>query len=133
MPSTYMKDAIKAYLITQSTITLYVGEDIYHGSSPQNLMTDHIRYQIIVSDNEPAVFGRDTAQHRWRFDIFSMNENNCWIIGEALVTLLNRANGPFDGMGIYFTTASGPRVIPDTSDEQWWHGMVDAMIGYVRT
>ncbi len=128
-----MKDAIKAYLINQSTVTSYVGEDIYHGSSPQNLMTDHIRYQVSVPSNEPIVFGRDTAQHRWRFDIFSMNENSCWIIGEALVTLFNRMKVDIDGLNVYFSSASGPRVIPDTSDEQWWHGMVDATIGYVRT
>lgn len=133
MPSTYMKDAIREYLLTQTTITSYVGNDIYHAARPQGLQTDYICYGVLVPSNDPIVFGRDTANHKWRFDIFSMNENTCWILGEALVTLLNRVAGPFDGMSLYFTTASGPRVIRDTSDEQWYHGMVDAMIGYVRT
>jgi hypothetical protein len=132
MPSTYMKDAIKEYLLTQPSITSYVGTDIYHCARPQGLLTDYICYGVLIPSNDPVVFGRDTANHKWRFDVFSMNENNCWILGEALVTLLNRAAGPFDEMSLYFTTAVGPKVIQDTSDEQWYHGMVDAMIGYVR-
>jgi hypothetical protein len=128
-----MKDAIKTYLLTQAGVTKYVGNDIYHAQRPQGLLTDYICFGVLVPSNDPVVFGSDTANHKWRFDIFSMNSETCWVLGELLYDLFNRVPGPIGGLDIYFSTAVGPKVIIDTSDEQWSHGMVDATIGYRRT
>lgn len=121
----YIEDSINTWLLTQTAITAYIGSDIYHAAVADSLETDHIRYQSIVPSNEPYAFGTyDTAQPQIQFDIFSKNDSNCLAIGNLLATALNRFTGTMGSNNVIFSTASGPVVMRDTSNEQWYHGIV---------
>jgi hypothetical protein len=119
---------INAYL-SQSIydISAYVGTDIYLGALPDGIVSDCIRYQIVSPSNEPYAFGStNCAQPRIQFDIFSKSAANALAIGNFLATAFNRFQGAvgYAGNNVIFSTASGPMVMRDTSDEQWWHGVV---------
>lgn len=121
-----IEGSIYTYLTAQSSITAYVGLDIYHGAAPDLLETDFIRYQVIVPSNEPYAFGTtDVAQPEIQFDVFSKSDANCIAIGNLLATALNRFTGAVGtgGNNVIFARASGPMVMRD-QDEQWWHGIV---------
>jgi hypothetical protein len=122
-----LEGSIYTYLAAHSAISAYVGMDIYHGAAPDLIETDFIRYQVIVPSNEPYAFGTtDTAQPEVQFDIFSKSDANCIAIGNLLATALNRFTGAVgtSGNNVIFSRSSGPMVMRDASDEQWWHGIV---------
>jgi len=119
--------SINTYLAAQSSITAYVGTDIYHGAAPDLIETDFIRYQLIMPSNEPYAFGTtDTAQPEIQFDVFSKSDTNCIAIGNLLASALNRFSGAVgtSGNNVISSIASGPMVMRDETDEQWWHGIV---------
>jgi len=117
--------AINTWMLTQTAITAYIGSDVYYGAAPDELDTDHIRYQLVTPSNEPYSFSStNTAQPEIQFDIFSKNASSCVAIGNLLATALNRFTGALTtDLNVIFSVASGPRVVRD-QDEQWWHGMV---------
>lgn len=120
-----IEEAINTWLLTQTQITAYIGADIYFLAAPDLLESDFIRYQIVAPSNEPYSFvSSNTAQPDIQFDIFSKYDTRCVEIGTLLATALNRLTGSFGGMNIIFSTASGPMVERDLSNEQWWHGIV---------
>ena len=121
-----LEDAINTYILTQSAITAYVGTDVFFGAGGELLESDYIRYVMISPSNEPYAFGTtDTAQPTMQFDIFSKDDSRCTEIGTLLATVLNRFQGTLaTGLNVINSAASGPMVIRDPRDEQWWHGIV---------
>jgi len=132
-----IEDAINTFLLTQTAITAYVGADIYHCALPpdrSSLATDYIRYQMVIPSNEPYAFGdTDTAQPMFQFDIFSKNDASCIAIGNLLATALNRYSGALaTGLTVIYSVAAGPMVMRDTSDEDWYHGVIEWTPEYER-
>lgn len=121
-----IEDSINTYILAQSSITAYVGIDIYHCAAPDGIETDFIRYQVISPANDPYAFGNtNTAQPEIQFDIFSKNDASCLAIGNLLATALNRFSGSMGSSqsNVIYSTASGPMIMRDV-DEQWYHGIV---------
>ena len=129
-----IEDAINTYLLTQSTITAYVGNDIYHCAIQENLETDYIRYQMIIASNDPVEFAdKTTAQPTFQFDIFSKNDSSALAIGNALVTALHGFSGSLaTGINVVTSMARGPLIMRDGTDEQWYHGIVEWNPEYAR-
>lgn len=132
-----IEDSINTYLLTQSSITAYVGSRIYCIDADQDETQDYIRYQMVIPSNEPYSFGdTNTAQPRFQFDVFSKSKANCLAIGNLLVTALNRFIGTLAvGTIVIFSTANGPMVTRDTSSEEWngwYHGVVEWKPEYER-
>jgi hypothetical protein len=123
----FIENALYNYIITQSGITAYVGNDVYSADAPVNsgLETDYIRYQVITKENDPLYFGlTKCGEVTIQIDTFSKLQANCIAIGALLVTALNRFSGAIDtGITVHFSTISGPIVERDTSNEQWYHGI----------
>jgi len=121
-----IEDALTTYLVSLASVAAYVGTDVFHCAPYQLPDTDYIRYQIINPSNEPYSFvTSDTAQPEIQIDIFSKNDANCLAIGNLIASALNRFTGTLaTGINVIFSTASGPMVMRDASDEQWWHGIV---------
>lgn len=130
-----IEDSIYTYLQSISTITAYVGQDIYHAARPDNLETDYITYEMIAPSNEPYAFGNtNTAQPWFQFSIFSKNDARCIAIGNLLVDALNRYSGALGSGGnvIIYSVSRGPKVSRDGSDEQWYMGVVEWEPEYER-
>jgi hypothetical protein len=140
-----LEGAIYTYMTTTPSIAAYVGADVYHGAAPDGIDSTFIRYQIIMPSNEPYSFASsNTAQPEVQIDIFSKSDADCIALGNIIATALNRLTGDFgmlcmsEGIlmsttlymggssliNVIFSTASGPMVMRDPSDEQWWHGIV---------
>jgi len=122
-----IESALYNNLLTQASITGYVGSNIYSVDAPvdRNIQTDYIRYQVITRDNDPLYFGlTKCGEVNIQIDTFSKLQANCIAIGMELITILNRFSGTLDtGITVHFSTISGPTVAKDTSDEQWYHGI----------
>lgn len=129
-----LEDSIYSYLLTQPSITAYVGDRIYFVESEQDEVQDYIRYSIVIPSNEPYSFGTyNTARPRVQFDIFSVSKANCLAIGNYLASALNRFQGTLaTGCNVIFSRAAGPMVTRDASDETWYHGVVDWVVEYER-
>jgi hypothetical protein len=132
-----IEDAINTWMLTQTAITAYVGTNIFHCAltpAEQGCETDYIRYQMVIPSNEPYAFtDSNTAQPMFQFDIFSKNDASCIAIGNLLATALNRFVGTLaSGLVVIFSTAAGPMVIRDPSDEEWFHGIVEWTPEYER-
>lgn len=131
----YIEDSIKTYILEQSTITAYIGDNVYHAARPDGLEVDYITYEMITPSNEPYAFANtDTAQPWFQFSIFSKNDSRAIAIGNLLVTALNRYSGALGtgGNTIIFGPARGPQVTRDRSDEQWFMGIVEWEPEYER-
>lgn len=140
--------SIYEWLRSQSSITDYVGLDIFHAASPSRLVSDYIVYKMEIPSNEPYSFvSSNTAQPSFRFDVYSKNAYTSLIIGNLLVDLMNRFCGWMDydtdplhpsltlypsetlypsdtsehtfSNNVIFSVASGP-ITTRTSDEQWY-------------
>jgi hypothetical protein len=132
-----IEDAISTFVLTQTAITAYIGNDVYFGALPsgyEELTTDYIVYFMVSPDNTPASFGdTTTARPRFQFGIFSKNATSAIAIGNLLVTALHGFRGTLaSGIVVLTSFASGPEVNRDTSDEQWYHGIVEWEVEYTR-
>ena len=129
-----LEGALYTYLAADSGIAAYVGTDIYLFAAPDLIDTDFIRYQIIAPSNIPQEFGDvTTAQPTVQLDVFSKDASRALSIGNLIVTALHGFDGTL-ATGIVVTTsmARGPMVMRDTSDEQWYHGIVEWTVEYTR-
>lgn len=130
-----MEDSIYTYLAANTSISAYVGTDIYFAARPDGLETDYICYDLIDPSNEPYCFGTtNTAQPEFQFSVFSKNCTNCLAIGNLLATALNRYAGEVGtgGNNVIFSTAAGPMVSRDRIDPQWYMGIVTWTPEYER-
>ncbi|MGV0982625.1 MAG: hypothetical protein ACOYB0_09710 [Polynucleobacter sp.] len=132
-----IEDAINTWILTQSSITAYVGTNIFHCAltpAEQGCQTDYIRYQMVIPSNEPYAFAdTNTAQPMFQFDIFSKNDANCIAIGNLLATALNRFSGTLaTGLTVIHSIAAGPMVRRDSSDDEWFMGVVEWTPEYER-
>jgi hypothetical protein len=130
-----LESAIYNWAITKTTLTAYVGLDIYPFAAPDLIETDYIRYQLITISNEPWSFtSHHSAQPMVQFDIFSKDASRALACGNVLADLLNRFQGSLDtGLTVHFSKASGPMVLRDPSDEQWYHAIVEWEVEYERS
>lgn len=129
-----LEGALYTYLAADSGIAAYVGTDIYAFAAPDMIETDFIRYQIVVPSNTPQAFGDvTTAQPTLQIDIFSKDSSRALAIGNLVVTALHGFDGTLaTGITVTTSTARGPMVMRDTSDEQWYHGIVEWDVEYTR-
>jgi hypothetical protein len=130
-----IEDSINTYVLAQSGITAYIGQDIYHATRPDGLDTDYICYEMTVPSNEPYAFDNtNTAQPWFQFSIFSKSDARAIAIGNLLVDALNRFTGSLGTSCniVIYSTAKGPQVTRDTSDEQWFMGIVEWEPEYER-
>lgn len=130
-----IEESINTYILAQSSITAYIGNDLYHAARPDGLETDYITYEMTVSSNEPYAFGNtDTAQPWFQFSIFSKNDSRCIAIGNLLASALNRFSGSMGTSSsvVIYSVARGPMVTRDRSDEQWYMGIVEWYPEYER-
>ena len=128
-----LEGSLYTYLTTNSGIAAFVGTDIYPFAAPDLIETDYIRYQIIAPSNIPQEFGDvTTAQPTVQIDIFSKDASNALDIGNLIVTALHGFDGSLSGVNVTTSIARGPMVIRDSSDEQWYHGIVEWTVEYTR-
>lgn len=130
-----IEDSINTYVLAQSSITAYIGADIYHAARPDGLETDYITYEMTVPSNEPYAFGNtNTAQPWFQFSIFSKSDARCIAIGNLLADALNRFSGSLGTSSntVIYSISRGPMVTRDRSDEQWYMGIVEWMPEYER-
>lgn len=130
-----LEDSIYTYLLSQSSITAYVGDRIYFVDSEQDETQDYIRYGVVVPSNSPVSFSdTTTAQPLVQFDVFSQSKANALTIANLLVTALHGFSGTLGvgGNTVTTSTADGPVVIADESAPGWYHGIVDWRVEYTR-
>jgi hypothetical protein len=129
-----IEGALYTFLTTNSGIAAFVGTDIYPFSAPDLIDTDFIRYQVVSPSNIPQAFGDvTTAQPTIQIDIFSKDSSHALDIGNLVVTALHGFDGSLaTGINVTVSTARGPRVTRDSSDEQWFHGIVEWEVEYTR-
>lgn len=131
----YIEDSIYTYIQSISSITAYVGQDVYHSARPEGIETDYITYEMVAPSNEPYAFGNtDTAQPMFQFSIFSKNDARCIAIGNLLVSALNRFSGSlgYSSNTVINSIARGPQVARDRTDERWYMGIVEWEPEYER-
>jgi len=129
-----LEDELGTKLAATSTITSYVGSDIYFCDRAELLETDNIRYQIISPSNDPVEFGDTyTAQPTVQIDAFSKDASRALAIGNAVVSALHGFRGTLaTSIVVTLSTADGPIVSKDASDEQWYHAIVYWTVEYTR-
>jgi hypothetical protein len=129
-----LEDALYTFLTTNSGIAALVGADVYMFAAPDLIETDFIRYQIVVPSNTPQEFGdTTTAQPTVQIDIFSKDASHALDIGNLVLAALHGFDGSLaTGITVTTSTARGPMVMRDTSDEQWYHGIVEWDVEYTR-
>ena len=140
MAHTSIEKDLETYLLTQSSVTDWVGTGagarIYYTKVPDSLAENeaypYIVYFSIAANGEQQYLGIKATEALIQFSVFHTHPTNGLTLANAVFDALSAYHGSPGSKKIYYISANGPRVFRDQDYDNLYQYIIDVTVDYER-
>ena len=127
---------LETYLLTQTSVTDWIGTKLYYttvpDALPENEAYPYIVYFTVFSNGELQYLGTRSSETLVQFSVFHTHPPNGLTLSNAVFDALSAYHGTPGSKKIYYISANGPRVLRDPDYDNIYQFIVDVTVNYER-